>query len=106
MSSEPKNVDYIMEQMSGAGEIRSLKMFGEYGIYCRDKIIALVCEDQLYIKPTEAGRQLLKDAELAPPYPGAKPYLLVPAEQWDNRELLSLAADITASELPEPKGKK
>jgi DNA transformation protein len=53
VSSQQKTVDYIVEQSAGAGTMTAKKMFGEYGLYCDGKIVALICDDQLFIKPTE-----------------------------------------------------
>ena len=48
-------VQYIADQCTDAGEITVKKMFGDYGIYCDSKIFGLICDDRLYVKPTEAG---------------------------------------------------
>ena len=48
-------------------------MFGEYGIWSDGKIFALICDNKLFIKPTEAGRAYFKDVVEVPAYPGAKP---------------------------------
>ncbi len=44
--------------MAGAGVIRTRPMFGEYGVNCDDTFIGLICNDQLFFKPTEVGRDL------------------------------------------------
>ncbi len=105
MATDKDFVEYIADQMSEAGEITFKKMFGEYGVYCGGKIIALICDNMLYIKPTEAGRSFIGDASEAPPYPGAKNYFLI-EDQIDDREWLSGLVKATFSELPEPKPKK
>lgn len=105
MSSSQKNVDFLVEQMSGAGSITSRKMFGEYAIYCDDKVVGLICDDQLFIKPTEKAKDFASGCEEQPPYPGAKPYILVPDERWDDSGWLSELTRITASQLPLPKKK-
>ena len=56
MASHADFVQYIADQCSGAGEIVTKKMFGDYGIYCNGKIFGLICDDCFYLKPTEAGR--------------------------------------------------
>ncbi len=104
MASSPEFVQYITEQLSGAGAIRSLKMFGEYGIYCDGKIIGLICDNQFYVKITEAGARILSDPIEAPPYEGAKPYFLI--ENPDDSELMTLLVQETWRELPAPKPKK
>lgn len=104
MASRPEYVQYVTDQLSGAGEITYRKMFGEYGIYCDGKIFALICNDQLFVKITEAGRGLAPNLEEAPPYEGSKPYFLV--EDIDNREFLTKFVAETCRELPMPKPKK
>ena len=52
MASKTEYVQYIADQLSGAGEITYRKMFGEYGMYLDGKIFALICEDQLFVKIT------------------------------------------------------
>jgi TfoX/Sxy family transcriptional regulator of competence genes len=77
-------------------------MFGEYALYVGGKVVALVCDNQLFLKPTAAGRALLDDPTEAPPYPGAKPYLLIDSA-LDDRELLAELMVATERELPAPK---
>ena len=40
MASHKAFVDYITEQLGGAGEIRAKPMFGEYGLYCDGQLMA------------------------------------------------------------------
>ncbi|MCB5252861.1 MAG: TfoX/Sxy family protein [Candidatus Cloacimonadaceae bacterium] len=105
MASRQEIVDYIVAQVLGSGAVRSRKMFGEYSIYCKEKVVALVADDQLYVKPTEGGRAYLQDAQEAPPYPGAKLYFLIPEDRWDDAPWLTQLIRITQQELPLPKKK-
>ena len=73
MSSDANFIQYILEQLQGAGDVSARKMFGEYAIYCQGKLAALVCDNRLFVKPTEAGRAFIGVPFEAPPYPGAKP---------------------------------
>ncbi|MCI8300834.1 MAG: TfoX/Sxy family protein [Lachnospiraceae bacterium] len=104
MASKIEFVEYIAEQLREAGTITYKKMFGEYGIYCNGKIFAVICDDQFYIKITEAGKEICPDLPEQPPYKGAKNYLLV--EDVENREMLTKLVMATCAELPEPKPKK
>ena len=104
MASEQHLVDYICEQMRGAGPIASRKMFGEYAIYCRPKVVALVCDTQLFVKPTASGKTVIGTPNEAPPYPGAKPYYLI--ENRDDADWLTRIIAATAQELPVPKPRK
>lgn len=104
MASKPEFVQYIADQLQEAGMITYRKMFGEYGIYCDGKIFALICDDQLFVKCTEKGKELAPDLQEAPPYEGAKPYFLI--ENVDDREFLVELATVTCRQLPVPKPKK
>lgn len=104
MGSSVELVEYIADQLAEAGSITYRKMFGEYGMYCDGKIFALICDDQLFIKITEAGRAFDESLPTAPPYEGAKPYFLI--EDIDNREWLTELVRLTCRELPPPKPKR
>ena len=104
MASNTDFVLYIADQCSGAGIITAKKMLGDYGIYCDGKIFGLVCDDRSYIKPTEAGRALLKTVELRPPYEGAKDYFYI--ADVEDRDHLSTLVRETCKALPEPKKRK
>lgn len=102
MSSSQSTVDFILDQMSDAGEVTAKKMFGEYGIYCAGKMIASVCDNKLFIKPTSSGRVYIGDVQEAPAYEGAKPSFFISGEKWEDREWLSELARITSEDLPMP----
>ena len=98
MSCNADFVQYIADQCSSAGEIMTKKMFGDYGIYCDGKLFGLICDDCLYLKPTDACRALLKVVELRPPYPGAKDYFYI--ANVDDRDYLSSLVRETCKALP------
>ena len=104
MASNADFVEYIADQCSGAGEIVTKKMFGDYGIYCNGKIFGLICDDCLYLKPTKAARVLLREEVLRPPYEGAKDYFYI--ADVDDRDYLSMLVSETCKELPEAKKRK
>ena len=105
MASDQDFVDFIVDQLESAGDITSRKMFGEYAIYCDGKITALVCDNQLFVKPTEGGRSFIGEVVEAPPYPGAKMSFLI-EDGLEDRDWISDLVRITSKELPEPKPKK
>lgn len=105
MASNQNFVDFVIEQINYRGEITARKMFGEYGVFADKKIFALICDNKLFIKPTEAGRAFIKNPVEAPPYPGAKPSFLI-EDKLDDRDWLSELIKVTVKELPEPKPKK
>ena len=105
MASDPKFVEYIVDQITPAGSILAKKMFGEYGLYYNGKFFGMICDDKFFVKPTEAGREFIGTPTEAPAYPGAKNSFLI-EEQLDNSEWLSELVKLTASDLPQPKPKK
>ena len=106
MATKQSTVDFICEQMSAAGLITNRKMFGEYAVYLDGKVIAFVCDEMLYIKPTAEGQKFYPEAEMAPCYPGSKDYMVIPEDKWEDREFLSELARITSTALPAPKRKR
>jgi TfoX/Sxy family transcriptional regulator of competence genes len=97
--------DYILDQIDYKGIITYRKMFGEYAVYADGKVVALIADNKLYVKPTEGGRKFIGEVIEAPAYPGAKMSFLI-EDQLDDRLWISKLIEITALEVPEPKPKK
>ena len=103
MATKQQTVDFVVEQVAGAGAVSQRKMFGEYTLYCDGKVVALVSDDQLYVKPTKAGRAIIGGGIVEkPPYAGAKPWFWIAGERWDEGEWLSGLIRASAAELPMP----
>ena len=105
MASDQEFVDFLVDQMGDAGVVRGMKMFGEYALYCGDKVVALVCDNQLFVKPTPGGRAFIGAPLEAPPYPGAKNAFRI-EDAFEDREWIAQLIRITAAELPPPKPKQ
>jgi len=105
MATSQDTIHYICDEAGFGSQLTFRKMFGEYALYLDGKVVALVCGDQLFLKPTDQGRRYLRQVALAPPYPGAKDHFLLAAE-LDDPERLHAALEITARALPvlKPKG--
>lgn len=104
MASSKEFVQYVADQLSGAGTISYRKMFGEYGLYCEGKFFGCICDDQLFVKITDAGKRLAPEMGTGSPYEGAKPHFLV--EEVEDREFLAKFVADTCKELPLPKPRK
>ena len=105
MATEADFMEFLADQMATAGDITFRKMFGEYALYCDGKVVALVCDNQLFIKPTPAGRAYIGAVTEAPPYPGAKDYFLI-ADDFEDRDWIAGLVRATARALPAPGAKK
>jgi len=104
MGSDQEFVEFVVDQIDPKCEISYRKMFGEYALYSKGKVVALICDNQLFIKPTNAGKEYIGDFVEAPAYPGAKPSLLI-EDKIEDRNWLSRLIVITEKELPKPKQK-
>ena len=104
MASHQDFVDYVAEQLREAGTIRSRKMFGEYGLYCDNIFFAVICDDQLFIKITQAGDAAFPDLPKAPPYEGARDYFRV--EDVDDRYTMTALTRLTCLALQDQPKKR
>jgi TfoX/Sxy family transcriptional regulator of competence genes len=105
MASDQGFVDYVLDQLEADCGVTARKMFGEYGLYASGAMIGMICDNRLFLKPTEGGRAHIGNLVEAPPYPGAKPIFLIEAG-IDDGEWLSELVRITTREMPVPKPKK
>jgi len=103
MATRQSTVDFLLEQMVGAGAVSARKMFGEYGVFLDSKMVAIIGDEQLFVKMTAPGKEFAGGVEEAAPYPGAKPCLLIDGERWEDRKFLSQLIGLTAAHLPAPK---
>ena len=101
---------FAVGQMEGAGPVRFRKMMGEYVVYLEDKVVALICDNNLFIKPTEAGREVIERLTDSPavegsPFPGAKGWFVI-GDKIEDRDFLAELLRAAYKELPVPKQRK
>jgi len=107
MATSRSPIDFILDQLRRVPAVRASKMFGEYALYCDEKIVALVCDNQLFVKITTPGKVLVGARyQEGFAYPGAKASMLVGAEDLDDADRLAALVRATADALPTPKPKK
>jgi TfoX/Sxy family transcriptional regulator of competence genes len=105
MSNDPDFIQYVCDQIGGACDITYRHMFGGTTLYSKGKVVALICDDQLFVKPTEAGRAYIGKVTEAPAYEGSKDFFLV-SDEIDDNEWLTGLVTITEQALPAPKPRK
>ena len=105
MATEPEFAQFITDQLSSLDGVATRRMFGEYALYAEGKVVGLICDNQLFVKPTEAGRSFIGTPLCAPAFKGAKPSFLI-EDRLDDRGWLSELISLTAQELPLPVVKK
>ncbi len=104
MATSKVTVAHLLEQLEPL-DVRARAMFGEYGVYCDEKIVALVCDDTFFLKPSSATASLGIHLMPAPPYPGAKEYFVIGAAIIEDDEQFRRIVRATADALPAPKPK-
>ncbi len=106
MTTSQGTIDFLLDQLSSLPTVRARKMFGEYALYCDEKVVALVCDNQLFVKITSPGKALVgKRYAEGEAYPGAKPSMVIGAEEIDDGERLCELIQVTADAPPAPKPK-
>lgn len=103
MSTSPSTMDFLLDILSDSKQVTARRMFGEYCLYYAGRPVGLVCDEQLFLKPTEVGRRLMKQPDEGAPFPGARPHLLITADYWDDRTWMNTLVRATFDSLPPPK---
>jgi DNA transformation protein len=97
--------EYVLERLARLELVGVRRMFSGYALYCDGKVVGLLGDNQLFVKPTEAGRAFLGEPLEAAPFPGARPWFLVGDDLDDERFVTELVRR-TADALPVPPPKK
>lgn len=96
--------DFLLEQLSGLGEICLRPMMGEYVLYYRGKVAGGLYDDRFLVKSVPAAEAMMPEAVREAPYPGAKEMLLV--DRIDEGHFLRELLQAMEPELPAPKPEK
>lgn len=105
VGSSQATVDSILDRL-GSKRFSAKAMFGEYAVYADGKVVALVCDDRLYVKVHAVTEPLSSECDLAPPYPGAKPHYVLGEGEWAARDDLAGLLTRLAADLPAPKKRR
>ncbi len=97
-------IEYVCQQISGVGEIRYKKMFGEYMVYIEDKPILLACDNMVYVKQHDCISHKMEGADKGCPYQGAKEHYILDIDQAEfSKEIIELLLPVTP--VPKPRKK-
>ncbi len=93
MSVNEGFLEFVVDQLSSFGTVRSRKMFGGAGIYLDELFIAIVDEDRIYLKADDGNREqyISHGFEAFKPYGdkgGSMSYYELPGDYLENREEL------------------
>lgn len=105
MATNVETVDFILSKLGTDSHFRTRAMFGEYALYANDTVVALVCDDTLFVKILPASRELEALCEKGEPYPGAKLHYVVDESLLTTLSSLPLILTDIAASLPVKKPK-
>ena len=115
MSVSPNFLEFVLDQLSGLGSVRSRRMFGGIGLYCDELFFALMDDDIVYFKVDDSNREdyIARGCEAFRPFPDdpntiAMNYFRVPSDVledvdelkiWARKSLAVASAAATAKAL-------
>lgn len=106
MATQKETVEFLLTRLREPKRFAARPMFGEYALYADGKVVALVCDDRLYVKIVPASKELEPLCEKAEPYPRARPHYLVEEGQFSSLPSLPAILCAIAESLPEKKKRK
>lgn len=106
MATSKETAQFILSKLRHRERISAKRMFGEFGLYADGKMVAVICDDRLYVKIAPASAELENQCEKGEPYPRAKPHYLIDEGQLATIPNLPAILFALAEAMPEKKGGK
>lgn len=106
MATQKETVEFLLAKLREPERFAARAMFGEYALYADGKVVALICDDLLYVKILPASQELETLCEKGEPYPGARPHYLVEETQLSTLPALSQILCAIAGSQPVKKKPK
>jgi len=100
MSTSKDTAEYILERLRNAPRFAVRAMFGDYALYADGKVVALICDNLLYVKIRPASISLESECEKDTPYHGAKLHYVISEEQLSSLTQLPSILFALAQSLP------
>jgi DNA transformation protein len=94
--SKPKDdyADYVVDKLSGLGDVRRRAMFGGYGIFHESLMFALISDGVLYFKVDDSNRDMYREAGSSI-FPHGISYWEVPTDVFEDTAKLYEWAEIS-----------
>lgn len=104
MATSKEYIDYVLECLSHIEGISARKMFGDYGLYMFNRVMGLVCDDQVFLKVLPGSTRVLgEDAPTGEAYQGSKPYYIIQDLEDDEKWHCSFALCTRTCQNQSPK---
>lgn len=101
MATSKEFIAYLQGLYAAISDVTFRPMMGEYLVYYRGRLVGDICDSTLFVKPVNAAKSALPDAEFRPPYNGAKDMIVV--DDIENVDFIKELFEAMYPELPEPK---
>ena len=88
MATTKEFYDYVVGNLQRVGDVTTRKMMGEYCVYFQGKLVGDICDNCLFLKPTESVMRLLPNADRDYPYEGSKTQMVI-VEDVENEALMT-----------------
>ena len=105
MATQKETIEFILGKLRHGDAFSARAMFGEYALYAEGKVVALICDDRLYVKILPASEELESICEKGEPYPGARPHYIVEEGQLSRLEKLPSILLAISKAIPAKKNK-
>ena len=104
MATSKETVEFILSKLRDRERFSARAMFGEYALYADGQVVALICDDRLYVKILPASASLESQCEKGAPYPGARLHYIVDEGQLSTMvNLPEILSAVARSRLAKPK---
>src|SRR5688572_21226576 len=100
MPTQKETVEFLLAKLRQPKRFSARAMFGEYALYADSKVVALICDDRLYVKTLPASKELEPLCEKGEPYAGARPHYIVDEGQLSTLQTLPKILYAIARSLP------
>jgi TfoX/Sxy family transcriptional regulator of competence genes len=81
MATDREFLDYVVEQIDLGGRLTHKRLFGEFALYVDEKVVAFVCDNSVFFKPSQADRRLAPTCRNDHPIP-AQATTRLPMNCW------------------------
>lgn len=106
MATQRATIEFLLAKLRESARFSARPMFGEYALYADGKVVALVCNDLLYVKILPPSQALERLCEKGEPYPGAKLHYIVEEGLLSSEPALPGILFAIAGSLPDTKEKR
>ncbi len=90
---------YILDSTHST-KTRVKSMFGEYALYYEEKVVALICNNILFVKISENNKKLLGKNKTGRAYPSSKNFYIITEEQICTPKFLQTIFKNVSTSLP------